>query len=141
MKLKKMKKVIIVLSLLCFAVLGFSQRYDYQDFTMDTLTNADTNTYTWDENIYDHGSLEYYAQITVISGTGAGTIYYEYSLTPNPGALEWYTVSTDTIASSGITQAQHHVDNWVGYDARIRVITSGTQSTSCNPFISFKAGR
>lgn len=113
---------------------------DAQYFTnsgaLDTLSNADTSTYTWSKVFNKRGVIEYHVAIDSLSGDPAGTIYYEYSL--DPSGEEWYTVSTDTIANVPETSAQHKVTDFIGYRARIKVISTGTQSCEVNPVITFK---
>lgn len=130
-----MKYLIFLALFLVSIVSGFSQNA-FNGFTQDTLTNTDTNTYTLTTPLRDHGVMEYHVAIDSLSGTPAGTISYEYSL--NRNAREWYQVATDTIADAGETSAQHKVTNFAGVRARVRIMSSGTQSLEANVTVSFK---
>jgi hypothetical protein len=124
---------------LLFLMIGFGvkgQDYFSNSGTLDTLTNSDTSTYTWTKVLNKHGVIEYHVAVDSLSGDPAGTIYYEYSL--DPSGEEWYTVSTDTIANAPETSAQHKVTNFAGRRARIKVISTGTQTCEVNPAITFK---
>ena len=134
----KIKVIVITVLLLAIASAGYSQRNGYESFTQDTLTDAETNTYTWSKILFDVGVLEYHVACDSITGNAAGTIYYEYTL--SPAAVEWHTVSTDAIAST-VTDAQHKVTDFVGYKARVRIVGTGTQTTGTKVGISFRRNR
>lgn len=133
-----MRKAGIIIALfLGILSVSFGQQV-YDGFSgLDTLANNATGTYASTENFKSQGTLEYHVAIDSLSGTPAGTIYYEYSL--SPAGVEWYAAGTDTIANAAETSAQFKVVNFVGSKARIRVVTgAGAQSIEVTPYLGFR---
>lgn len=129
-----MKRFLILIALACFACAGYSQQAAYHEFGLDTLTNAGTLTEAWSKDLGRYDVVTYHVNTDLISGTAAGTIYYEYTL----DGTEWLVASTDTVTTGAVTNQDHQITNFGGVEARIRVVGTGTQSTEFNNSISAK---
>lgn len=129
-----MKYLIISLLFITFS-LQAQPRAD-KVFDVDTLTNAGTLTFTLGATLKDLGTIYYHVAADSLSGTPAGTIYYEWSNDADGG--EWHAAATDTITNAAATDQSYTVSNFAGLRARIRIVGTGTQSVEISPSIVFK---
>jgi len=135
-KMKYLKYIAPALFLLAFAA-GCSapqpMQFDVQAtpsfwqnltaFTTDTLTNADTATYslgTYNRPV----SVEVQISADSLSGSTAATATLEQSI----AGSDWFIVDTETI--NGVTSRLKATGDLLGGTLRLRVISSGTQSTA-----------
>lgn len=115
-----MKKILFILALFFCLDLSAQTR---ETIKVDTLTNADTVTYTlgsWD-NAFDWNLLY---QADSLSGSTAGTFTIETQLN---GGEVWYTLESITI--NGVQTLARKTGSCEGGKMRFKSITSGTQST------------
>jgi len=135
----KFKFLFILVAVLSLFVVpdATAQKNFYDGFSgADTLANADTSLYTSSHYFKDLGVMEFHVAIDSISGTTAGTISYQYSL--SPAATEWHTIGTDTVTDADDQSHVHQLTNFAAARVRIQLITTGTQSTRAVPYISFR---
>lgn len=123
-----MKKFILVLIMVVVGVaMAFTAKAqtfgtDFQYWAQDTLTNADTTTYTVSDRYTRAGYNWAAVKLTEGSGTGAGFVNYYGRV--NDSAV-WVLLEQDTITDVAI---QYH-EYWAARPVRnfkIEVITSGT---------------
>lgn len=92
-------------------------------FTTDTLTDADTMTYSIGE-FNRPVAVEVQISADSLSGTMAGTVYLQQS---HNGA-DWFNVDTETL--SGTTVRLKATGDVLGGTLRAYVLSTGTQSTA-----------
>ena len=124
--------------IVCFLLASFIAKsqvnYDYISST-DTLTNADTVYVTLGKNYYAVGTVECGVTTTNISGTSAGQMRLQVK--HSPAGSNWVNVGTDTLAlTTGTFNAISCTLN--GYNARLRIISTGTQSTQAVTGCTYK---
>lgn len=115
-----MKKYFFILFSLF--VIELSGQVTRETIKVDTLTNADTITYTlgaWDE-AFDWNCI---FKADSLSGSTAGTFTIESQLN---GGENWYTLETVTI--DGVQTLVRKSGSCEGGKMRFKTITSGTQS-------------
>lgn len=131
----KMKYIAIIICLCFFAFSASAQRNVNVVFTVDTLDNAETLTFTLAKPILDYGDMFFHVAADSLSGATAGTIYYEMST--DEAGTEWTTLATDVLNGVSIDESYEET-GFTGVRARIRCVGSGTMSTEISPSISFK---
>jgi len=138
MKLKNL------LSLCLLAVLSFAfmdeapaqkglRNFEYQSMDVDTATNADTINFLYPryaDGLYD---LSWHVSAGNLSGTTAGTAYLQYS--NSLSGADWYTHDSWAFSAAGDTIFVQQY--FPAIRARVRVITSGTQSSTINNYIKW----
>lgn len=130
----KMRKFIAIIAF-AFIALGV-QAQDGTVFTVDTLDDSETLTFTYGATIKNMGTLVYHVACDSIDGTPTGTIYYEWST--DKDGTEWHAAATDTITNAAATDQSHTITNFGAYRARIRIVGGATQEVEVSPSISFK---
>jgi len=130
-----MMKNLIVLILFIAGFAGVqAQSSGGETFTVDTITNGETLTFTYDANINGFADVFFHFAADSLSGTPSGTISYQSS---NDG-IEWHTESTDTLTNAAETDQSYKLTNFAGKRVRISVTSSGTQSVEVSPSIGWK---
>lgn len=129
-----MKKII---ALLAFSFIGFAANAQSASTpAIDTATDAETINLVAPANYFKGADGTFAASIvaTKISGTTGGTVYLQVSVdgTNYTNVMSKYGNYADTFVLANTAGAQ--VKNWFLPDtkvanARLRVVTSGTQST------------
>ncbi len=118
-----MKKFTLFLFLALFCVLGQSQTLTTVD--IDTLTNADTVLNNVNGRTYP---LNYEVHYTVagISGTILDTIYVQRAAN---GTTDWITDTATPISGLNTTWTGKLTGSCLGCTLRVKVKSTGTQST------------
>jgi hypothetical protein len=130
--MKHIIKFFSILFLLCFALQAQAQvprsirSVEYNSFTQDTLTNADTSSFLLPYKIDGRYDMSWIVALENSSGTSSATAYLYASncLSCSDFAL------VDTVALS--SDKMIHVfekNDWPGVRAKVEIISSGTQST------------
>lgn len=133
-----MKNIITAL-LMMISVSAFSQSSNLSWYpAVDTLTNADTLTFTWGDVLWEQGSLELHAVADSLTGTTAATLFVETSTAPS--GLQWIPVDTTSISGSQTITTFEDL-NFSASRVRVRVISTGTQSTKVQVGALFKKTR
>jgi hypothetical protein len=126
-------KNFIVVFLMLFTIGLSAQSYTIP--AVDTITNAGTKIWTLGGNYFQNGYITVGAHVTKLTGTPAGTLYWE---TSPAGDTLWATIyKTDTLTNV-VTQGFHHNFKNSGHKYRLRLIGTGTQSTKVEPWIIFR---
>lgn len=131
-----MKYLFLIMALIISNGVKAQVNYDYIAST-DTLTNADTISVTLGRTYNATGYVQCGVTITNISGTSAGR--GQIQVAHSPSGSNWITNGTDTIAlttaTNGMLTATFHASR-----ARIRYISTGTQSTQLVTGCSYRRG-
>lgn len=132
-----MKNKILFILMIASMSLSAQVSYDYVAST-DTLTNADTVYVTMTKDYLWQGTVECGCSVTQLSGTSGGNARLQVN--HSTVGTNWVNAGTDTLAvSSGAISAISTSLN--GYRARLRIITTGTQSTKAVTTCTYKRTR
>ena len=130
-----MKKLLIVpLLMLCVSMFGQYETW-YETFTMDTITDAGTVTFTMSKTIDDIGYYGFYAVSDSLSGSTDATVSYQVA---DRGGADWAQVGTGTV--NGVISYQTKEAILYGQKFRAVFTGTGTQSTKVRGFFVFKKG-
>lgn len=130
-----MRKYIVLILACVFALSANAQRVAGTVFTVDTLDDTETVTFTWLTVVDDPGTLYYHVAGDSLSGATAGTCYYEWS--NDAAGTEWHAASSDALNGVSVDES-HIISNFAARRARIRCVGVGTMSLELSPSISFK---
>lgn len=136
-------KNILILFLVSFIALAVNAQGTYKGVAQlgtngdqDTLTNAATVTYALGVNLTKPGDMSFGVNVTKVSGTVAGIIYYQGSV----DNTNFVTVDTDTLTDA--TNTYHStLANWTWPYARISVVGSGTSVRYIIPSMAYRQTR
>lgn len=98
----------------------------------DTLTDAADLTYAFGEDLKKGGAMGFGVNVTKVSGTVAGVIYYQGSA----NGTDYVTVATDTLTDATNTY-EYNLANWPYRYARIFIDGSGTSVRYIRPQMSY----
>lgn len=138
-----MKHILFLLTVAAMLLIVPSAGAQNAGSSNDTLTNADTvyvypggaSTAADAKKFLKLGAFGVLMQHDSLSGSTAGTAVLQYSFESTPTV--WYTVQSHNV--NGVQgQTWYTDDNFAALSWRIRVITSGTQSTRFQSFWRFK---
>lgn len=139
---KKAGWLVKVTAMLLVLLLAFAPQADAQigkgrlyTFGLDTLTNADTIYLTFPRTVNDMDTYNFVWQVnlTNLSGTTAASAVVQESLFDDVDA--W--VNMDTVAFSG-TSTKLATGTLQGVRQRLRIISTGTQSTRLQAVVRYR---
>lgn len=120
-----MKNIIFMTLMMIGATLSAQVSYDYITST-DTLTNAETVYVTMGKTYTAAGTLECGCNVTQLSGTAGG--YALLQTSHSPAGSNYVDINTDTLTLADATSSAISA-TLNGYKGRLKIVTSGTQST------------
>jgi hypothetical protein len=108
----------------------------FDQFTVDTLTDAGTLTWDTGREITDYDPIDFTWHITAdsLSGTTDVTIYIQESL--NPAGGDWVNVDTISISADGYNAFTS--GTVTGARQRLSIVGAGTQSTSLKAWVRYR---
>ena len=126
---------LLIITFVLSAFMCVGQSSGGTTFSVDTLDDAETITFTYGGTIKNSlADVFLHVACDSIAGTPAGTIKYQSS---NDG-VEWHTESTDTITDAAETDQSYKLTSFAGTKVRIVIVGTGTQEVECSPSIHWK---
>jgi len=127
--------LLVGLSATLSAQTTLNKAFDAATLSVDTLTNADTINFSASRYVVDNYDLNWQVVLTSLSGTVAATAYLEASLCAS--CSDWTVL--DTVALDANTLSHIFTQSFFpGYRARVRVVSSGTQSSEVDNHIIWR---